>query len=175
MSLLAVVFFAAGCSSSGSRGADVVLDVLPCAQKAVEALLRGSAAQATAGYIQIPQLAAADRPVRSLLGVANRFPAAILASPSRKDIRAFHDLRGGKIGLPGLGSPNHQFARHVSAMRGLKSKDVRRVSLPSLSVHGRMPAGEAAAILKLLNFARDSSLNVDLAKTYTDQFLEAKP
>lgn len=145
VSLPAVVFFAAGCRSSGSRGANVILDAVPNTQKITESLLAGSAGQATAGHMQVQRLA-----------------AAIVASP-------------GKIGLPGLGSPNRQFALHVFAMRGLNSNDVRRVSLPSLSIDGRMPAGGAAPIRKLLNPATDSSLNVDLAKSYTDQFLEANP
>lgn len=50
-----------------------------------------------------------------------------------------------------------------------------RMALPVLSASGRMPPGGPAVVLHFLKVAVDPSLNVNLANTYTDEFLEAQP
>lgn len=45
----------------------------------------------------------------------------------------------------------------------------------SLSVDGRMPPGGPEAVRDYLKLVVDPSLNVDLAKTYTNEFLETQP
>lgn len=49
------------------------------------------------------------------------------------------------------------------------------LAMPALSRDGRMPPGGPEAIRDFLKLAVDPSLNVDLAKTYTNEYLEAKP
>ncbi|MBL8210503.1 MAG: ABC transporter substrate-binding protein [Bryobacterales bacterium] len=49
------------------------------------------------------------------------------------------------------------------------------LAMPALSRDGRMPQGGPEAIRDFLKLAVDPSLNVDLMKTYTNEFLEAKP
>lgn len=64
------------------------------------------------------------------------------------------------------------------SLRALDAKAVRealRVSQPSFSMDGRMPVHGPEAIVKLLHAVVDPSLNIDLAKAYTNEFLEAKP
>ena len=50
-----------------------------------------------------------------------------------------------------------------------------RLALPAYSVDGRMPPDGPAAVLAYLKVAVDPSLNVDLSKTYTNEYLEGKP
>jgi len=50
-----------------------------------------------------------------------------------------------------------------------------RLALPAYVVDGRMPPDGPAAVLANLKVAVVPSLNVDLSKTYTNEYLEAKP
>ncbi|MBL8210502.1 MAG: ABC transporter substrate-binding protein [Bryobacterales bacterium] len=47
--------------------------------------------------------------------------------------------------------------------------------MPAFSVDGRMPSGAPGTIRDFLRLAVDPSLNVDLANTYTNEYLEANP
>ncbi len=49
------------------------------------------------------------------------------------------------------------------------------ISMPMLSRDDRMPPGGPEAVLHYLKLAVEPSLNVDLAKTYTNEFLEPAP
>lgn len=99
---------------------------------ALQSVMSGGAHIGAGGYEQV--LAAAARgQMLKVFALQSRSPAVALGINLRAwpQYRALTDLRGRKIGIPGLGSAAHALVHLLTLQAGLKVGEVTYVSLPS--------------------------------------------
>lgn len=133
----------------------------------IPVLLDLRTADGTKNVFGTPQIPVVGAVATSRWLAENPATAKRIARGLAKAARWMHDRPAAEIATklpPSLQSPGSDAA--------VRSLELLR---PSFSLDGRMIPGGPEVIRDYLKLVVDPALSVDLAKTYTDEFLEAKP
>jgi NitT/TauT family transport system substrate-binding protein len=123
----------AGCFEK--QGLSVNIEQTEGAPRSLMALLAGTVDVVAGGYLQVLDLAAQGRPLRSFL-LMQRFPgfAAVGLPRQSRPIHAIEDLKGMKIGVSAVGGESHRLLNYILRQHGLRPEDVSAISLgPSVT------------------------------------------
>lgn len=118
------VAFAETLGAFQAEGLAVRVEMLSSTAKTAEALMARSVDIISAPFEQVLQLTAESRSIRSIALLGTRDVRAVVALPYNRSIRTLADLRGRRLGVPGMGSGNHLFANYVLARSGIRPDEV---------------------------------------------------
>src|SRR3954447_13048331 len=122
------------------EGVKTAIEIVPGGNKALQALLGGSADVVVGYYEHTVRMAAQGQALRSFVTMTHYPGNVLIVSPTASQSkRTIEDLKNSFVGVSDLGSQGHFFLNYVLSRHGLSPADVTAVSMS-----GSMTAAVAA-------------------------------
>src|SRR5204862_469939 len=136
---------------------------------AQDQLLLGAVQGVIGFYDHTVDMQAKGKQVESVVQFARAPGEAVLVSPGRRaKLASPADFKGQLLGVTGRGSSTDFLTPYLAALRHGKAM---------FTLDGAIPPGGPATVLKVLNLSDKAvqDKTIDLAKTYTNEFVSVVP